>query len=313
MTMPSPYSSSERYVQARAGQIDAADGSARMIASTIMAGAWRFLAAQSMVVVGSWDGQRLAWPTLIVGQSGFVGTPDGARLRFDMSKAAADPSDPLWANLQRSGRMSALAIDLATRRRLRINGHIEPLPSASLACGDFALLVDQAYGNCPKYIQRRVLRASRPLAPTQPAQYTTSLSDEHRAIVANADTLFVASVHPKLGTDVSHRGGKPGFVAIESASRLRIPDYAGNGMFNTLGNIEASGIAGLLFIDFAGNRQLQVSGDARIDWSAQGDGAQRSWLVDICQVRASALPEGTHWEYVDASPFNPDIASRFTA
>ena len=300
--MSTPYHSEERHVQALARQIHQADRHGVMIATSIIPGAWHFLAAQPMLVLGSWDGQRGAWPTLVMGAPDFAKTLDGTQVLLDMTAACADPDDRLWDNLQSNGLISLLAIELATRRRLRINGHVTPRPGTSLARSAFAVTVDQAYPNCPKYIQRRTVQIDHLNSATSPVHQGTALNDEQVKLIAGADTFFVASVHPSSGTDVSHRGGTPGFVKIESSCCLRIPDYLGNSMFNTLGNIHVTGFAGLLFVDFTTGRQLQIIGDASIDWSTD---PQRSWSVKIRHVRESSLPMGVRWEFVDASPFNP--------
>lgn len=307
MPEPTPFHASERHVQTRAGQLHRADNSGRMIASSIIRGAWSFLADQAMIVIGSWDGARGAWPTLVVGAPGFVTTNDGTQVVFDMAASGADPSDPLWDNLARDSRISFLAIELSTRRRLRVNGHVNPSASVSLAHNKFEVTVDQAYPNCPKYIQRRILRNDVGANSTAnaPVQTGTALHADQVRLIAAADTFFVASVHPAHGTDVSHRGGNSGFVLVLSTSRLRIPDYVGNGMFNTLGNIHATGFAGLLFVDFLTGRLLQILGNAEIDWKSSADGAERSWTLDILHVRQSALPVGVDWKFVEASPFNP--------
>lgn len=289
-------------MQALARQVHQSDRNGAMIATSITPGAWRFLAAQPMLVLGSWDGERGAWPTLVIGAPGFARTVDGAQVLLDMTTTCADPDDPLWDNLRRNGLMSMLAIELATRRRLRINGHLATLPNTSLARRAFEVTVDQTYPNCPKYIQRRTIQANNLTSATDPTHQGTALTDAQAALIADADTFFVASVHPSHGTDVSHRGGKPGFVGVESPYCLRIPDYQGNNMFNTLGNIHATGFAGLLFIDFITGRQLQIIGEASIDWNTD---TQRAWLVKIRQVRESSLPLGVSWDFVDASPFNP--------
>lgn len=289
-------------MQALARQAHQAGRNGAMIATSIIPGAWRFLAAQPMLVLGSWDGERGAWPTLVIGDPGFVRTVDGAQVLLDMTATCADPDDPLWDNLRRNGLISMLAIELATRRRLRVNGHLATLPNTSLARRAFEVIVDQAYPNCPKYIQRRTLQTNNLTSATDTTHQGTALTDAQAALIADADTFFVASVHPIHGTDVSHRGGKPGFVGVESPYCLRIPDYQGNNMFNTLGNIYVTSFAGLLFMDFITGRQLQIIGEASIDWNTD---TQCAWSLKIRQVRESSLPLGVSWDFVDASPFNP--------
>ncbi len=87
-------------------------------------------------------------------------------------------------------------------------------------------------------------------------------------MIEQADTFFVASyfdredVHRQV--DVSHRGGKSGFVRIGEDGAFTIPDFAGNLFFNTLGNILVNRRARLLFADFETNDMLQLSGEAEM-------------------------------------------------
>lgn len=305
MTNADPFHDGERQVQALAGQARQAEAVGRTIAKRIAPAASEFLAAQSMLLVGSWDGARGTWPSLLFGTPGFASSQDGETVRIRVDAAGAAVADPLWDNLRRNGLIGLLAIDLATRRRLRINGHLRTGGRAPAGHGEIEVCVDQAYPNCPKYIQRRRLRGERIEPANCDVQHGRSLSDEQQRLIARADTCFVASVQPQAGADISHRGGPPGFVRVESGQRLRIPDYAGNMLFNTLGNIHASGIAGLLFIDFAGRRQLQVVGDASIDWTSRNVAVERSWILEVKTVRESRLPAGLNWDFIDYSPFNP--------
>ncbi len=82
------------------------------------------------------------------------------------------------------------------------------------------------------------------------------------ALVARSDTFFIASQYSEVdgdwthGVDVSHRGGKPGFVIVAHETELLFPDYTGNCMFNTLGNIVVNPRCGLLFLDFETGQAL---------------------------------------------------------
>jgi predicted pyridoxine 5'-phosphate oxidase superfamily flavin-nucleotide-binding protein len=113
-----------------------------------------------------------------------------------------------------------------------------------------------------------------------------ALTASQSALLAEADTLFLASRHPDAGADVSHRGGPPGFVVVAGPNTLRIPDYAGNMMFNTLGNLAVHPEGGLLLVDFESGDTLQLTGRATIDWSpaarAAMPGAERviEFLID---------------------------------
>ena len=154
------------------------------------------------------------------------------------------PHDPLWENLKHNPRLGLLVIDLRTRARLRVNGRAE-----FATPNDLRVTVEQAYPNCPQYIQRRNFRPS--IDPARPIEFKTKtgsvLAEVHQQWITSADTLFVASEDPANGVDASHRGGHPGFVQVLSSTRLRIPDYVGNGMFNTFGNFATNPKAGLIF------------------------------------------------------------------
>src|SRR5205823_487645 len=104
-----------------------------------------------------------------------------------------------------------------------------------------------------------------------------------KQFIESADTLFLGSVHPEHGADASHRGGLPGFVQVIDDTHVSFPDYAGNNMFNTLGNIAVNPAVGLLFFDFESGRTLQLTGSASVDWdkgrAREYRGAQR--VIDI--------------------------------
>jgi hypothetical protein len=172
----------------------------------------------------------------------------------------------------------------------------------------FVVVVQQSFGNCPQYIQRRTL--SRAEAARGPVRELESLDDDARKLIARADTFFVASrsrsdVGSDGGADISHRGGRPGFVRVEG-DVLAIPDFRGNRYFNTLGNLLGEPRSSLLFIDFETGDLLQLQGVATIDWSPSAaerfEGAERIWHFRIARgwfrPQAAAL-RGT---FVDYSP-----------
>lgn len=130
-------------------------------------------------------------------------------------------------------RLGGLAIDLESRRRLRVNGHVRGIHADRLVMD-----VRECYANCPKYIQKRTIVAED--SALHGGDVATSGSEplaRHHALVRAADTFFVVTVAPEGQADASHRGGSPGFVHVEDDGTLTIPDYAGNSMYSTLGNI----------------------------------------------------------------------------
>ena len=151
----------------------------------------------------------------------------------------------------------------------------------------FDVEVQQSFGNCPQYIQLRDFAFVRdPAVPSDEApRELDRLDDRARAMIAGADTFFVASyvddAERGRAVDVSHRGGRPGFVRIGADGVLTIPDFSGNRFFNTLGNLIANPKAGLLFVDFETGDLLQLTGDVEVLLDspeiAAVEGAERLW------------------------------------
>jgi hypothetical protein len=306
MLIETPYHEGERSIQDRAGERAVADRNGRVIASTVPIPALGFIGLQPMVVLASVDPEGRPWASLLFGMSGFLQAASPERLSAELSHAWPQPHDPLWENLRGDSRFGMLVIELATRRRLRINGR------ATHAGEAIEFQVERAYPNCPKYIQRRHL-ARRPAARVEALPEPirgTSLTPDQRRLVGQADTLFVASLHPEGGADASHRGGKPGFARVLDATTIRIPDYRGNSMYNTLGNFAAYPRGGIIIPDFEGHRTLQLVGEVTIRWDL-GDlagvtgGTGRFWDFGVTETLELPLPARASWELLDASPFNP--------
>jgi hypothetical protein len=309
MPIPNPYHEGELRIQQLAGVPQEAEHIGRAISHTIIRGALKFIAQQSMAVLGSVDDDQNVWASILFGRPGFMTAPDEKTVEFDLSQAAINPHDPFWANIEENPGVGSLLIELATRRRLRINGEVSR-PSADRL--RLALAVAESYPNCPKYIQRRRLTA---LALDESNTDSIrrggdALGDDQRELIHAADTFFVASAHPQRGVDASHRGGPPGFVNVLDKRTLRIPDYVGNSMFNTLGNFNANPRAGLLFLDFDRSRTLQMIGRPEIlfgqdDAEDRTGGTRRFWLLRVERWREMSLPATLSWEFLDYSPYNP--------
>lgn len=216
------------------------------------------------LVVGSVDERGQPTASLLRGAPGFVSSPDPATLRIDAQPLAGDP---LGAQLRAGAALGLLGIQAHTARRNRANGMV-----VAADAGGFSLGVRQSFGNCPKYIVRREATfVGAGATPTEPLVSET-LGPRERALIASADTFFLASAHPEAasgrerahGVDVSHRGGPPGFAAFIDEQTFVIPDFPGNNFYNTLGNLRLNAAAGLLFIDVVGGDVLQLEASAEI-------------------------------------------------
>jgi predicted pyridoxine 5'-phosphate oxidase superfamily flavin-nucleotide-binding protein len=93
----------------------------------------------------------------------------------------------------------------------------------------------------------------------------SAFSEEDRAFIERASMFFIATADRLGQPDCSYKGGLPGFVRILDDNTLAIPDYDGNGMYRTWGNVLVNANVGLLFLDFEQPRRLRVNGTARID------------------------------------------------
>ncbi|MCA0418451.1 MAG: pyridoxamine 5'-phosphate oxidase family protein [Proteobacteria bacterium] len=245
---------------------------------------------------------RDGWPlaTALTAKPGVVQSPTPTTLSVATLPSKADPAFEAF----RSGSpIGLLGLEFETRRRNRANGRIE-----TVAADGFTVEIAQSFGNCAKYIQVRN-RAQDGKEIASPATNLSGLDAEVRALIARADTLFVASAAALEaetgGADISHRGGRPGFVRIDGDT-LTIPDFAGNNYFNTFGNLLQEPRAALLFVDFATGTLLQLQGEAEIAWQgpelARLDGAERLWRFHVKRGwrRDHALP--LRWSAPDFAP-----------
>lgn len=221
-----------------------------------------FLREQRLAVVASVGPGGEVWATLLTGPQGFMRALDERTLRVEASHNAG--GEQLLDNLKHKAEVGVLAIEFETRRRMRLNGRAEVS-----GAGVIRVRSEQVYSNCPKYIHEREVVSHGPDMAVGPSvRRFSKLTDEHRRLISQSDTFFIATFHAEGGADASHRGGDPGFVRAAEDGTLLWPDYQGNGMFNTLGNIHDHPPAGLLFVNFEEGHTLQLSGTARVVWDA---------------------------------------------
>lgn len=290
---PSPWHAGEVAIQRSAGVAEKMAARGRVLRDHLIDQHREFYPQLPFIVAGAVDDAGDAWATILAGKPGFLHAPDPGRLRI---AAARDPRDPADSGMSDGDAIGLLGIELHTRRRNRLNGLIRREAQDS-----FDVTVEQSFGNCPQYIQRRDFAFVRdPATPAAHApHYLERLDTRARAMIAEADTFFVASYVKRDGArqvDVSHRGGKVGFVRLGEDGVLTIPDFPGNRFFNTLGNLFANPKAGLLFADFGTGDLLQLSGDAEIILDspevAAFQGAERLWRFTPRRIvyRPGALP-----------------------
>ena len=298
--MRSPWHEGEKRLQEQVGVAERMEAFGQKVIRDHMPDQHRVFYHQlPFIVAGAVDAQGKPWATLLEGPEGFVSSPDPKQLLIDTELASDDPATP---GLAQGGAIGLLGIELHTRRRNRLNGL-----ARRVAAGPLEVAVEQSFGNCPQYIQLR--EYTRVDEPSQGRQDATVLDAKTRAMIEGADTFFVASYvehdDGRRSVDVSHRGGRPGFVKVEG-NRLTIPDYAGNLHFNTLGNLLVNPVAGLLFVDFATGDVLQLSGRTEVMLDSPlisaFEGAERLWALDVEQVVLRPAAVSLRWAFQDYAP-----------
>jgi uncharacterized protein len=274
----------ELAVQRRAGVADVArrvgEGSIEhQLAPEVVA----FLTHQLFLFCATRTPDGAVWASLLVGPPGFTRGIDPGHLLLATLPATGDPLAVALAH--GPAPLGILALEAATRTRVRVNG------TATYTEAGIAVEVHEAFGNCTKYIGARVpveLLAEGMVDSTR--RSSDRLDPQQAELVRGADTAFVASVHGDRGADASHRGGRPGFLEVDDdGRRVLLPDYSGNRMFQTLGNLTVDPRIGMLIVDWETGRTLQLSGVAEILWDgAEVERRPKADRVIAIDVRAVA-------------------------
>jgi ferredoxin-NADP reductase/predicted pyridoxine 5'-phosphate oxidase superfamily flavin-nucleotide-binding protein len=284
----SPFHRGEHELQTRTGQREKMESIGKRVVRSYMPDQHRdFFTQLPFVIIGSVDHEGWPWASILAGNAGFITSPTSTSLEI---KNWTINGDPLAESLNKTGTpLGFLGIELSTRRRNRVNGRVS-MPRKN----KITVNIDQSFGNCPQYIQYRsvtFIRDVEEVGQQFEKQSFTTLDNKARTLINAADTFFVSSYiqskeQPTIeGVDVSHRGGRPGFIKIEG-NTLTIPDYPGNNLFNTLGNFIINPKGGLTFIDFTTGELLMLTGAVELLWEENEDikafkGAERSWKFTL--------------------------------
>lgn len=278
----SEWHAGERMMQRQAGSARVLEhAAARIFRSSLDERSRAFFAGLPFLVIGFVDDDDYPWGAVLPGKPGFVSSPEASLLRIDCAPTTGIPQ---MRSLGAGTSVGLLGIDLSTRRRIRVNGVV-----CESAVSRFTVQIRQCFGNCSKYIQERVSVETTRAETVIEARPVTGLDAEARRILAACDTFFVATFAPGSdgvpAVDVSHRGGCAGFVRMDGGT-LTIPDFHGNGYFNTLGNIAATSRAGIAVPVFDTGDLLLLSGDARVGVTTEEQreaallrGAERLWRL----------------------------------
>ncbi|KAJ1301932.1 hypothetical protein OPQ81_000771 [Rhizoctonia solani] len=232
----------------------------------------------AFLAITTLDSEGRPWVSLVAsknGKPGFVESPSELEL---VVNADVWDGDPVRLNFDNGkGKLIAgVGIEWATRRRNKFAGLVRDVTwDGELMKLD--MKVTQALGNCPKYITTRTVESSK----TSPrVVYSKTilgpnerLPDDVIDFIHRADTIFIGTTYvadpsqeemfpSHLGTN--HRGGRPGFVRVRGDGlTLVVPDYSGNRLMNSLGNIQVTPLAGITILDFSTGDILYLTGHAQ--------------------------------------------------
>ena len=280
----SEFHEGELAVQQLAGVRAEADRLSGMLAPPHLGGAARFLGERTFAALTGRDTEGRLWTSPLVGPPGFLDA-EATTLRV---RALPSPGDPLH-DLPVGQAVGLIVMDYARRRRIRVNGVLVEQGAEGLRVD-----VEQAFGNCPKYIRPRQLAADAPQADDGAATRGATLSAAQRELLVSTETFFLGTTHPERGVDTSHRGGPAGFIRVEDGA-LWWPDYPGNNMFTSFGNLAVDDTAAVLVPDFGTGTSLLLSGRAAVEWVTAGSagddgGTGRRVRFTVQQVAGGPLP-----------------------
>ncbi|WP_343730850.1 pyridoxamine 5'-phosphate oxidase family protein [Duganella sp.] len=297
-----PFHAGELAIQERVGVRDHMAGAAAFIRDFMPEQHRQFYGALPFFFLGALDASGQPWATMLAAAPGFISTPDECTLHISGGMLAGDP---LEGQVRLGDHVGGLGLEPTTRRRNRVNGEIVAADE-----GGLRIAVTQSFGNCPQYIQHRQHSAAPDDGHKVQVLRGVALTAADRELIARADTFFIATANMNeeagrgRGVDVSHRGGRPGFVRIDDERTLTSPEFVGNFFFNTLGNVNEYPRAGLLFIDFERGDMLHIAVDAEIIWDGPQlqafAGAERLLRFHVREVvrNVAALP----FRWTDAQP-----------
>ncbi len=294
-------------VQQLAGEEKMAQRVQRVLQNSILLGAMDFMTDQPFVVVSSMDKEDRLWASILFGSKGLITVHGTKSFGLNLKHLLSNTTDIFFENITTHPEIGSLFINHGLRIRYRVNGSVMQTGRS------IDISVDEAYGNCPKYIQASAFSIENSNQVQSPEiSEGEVLSDTQLQLIKGAHTFYLATRSKGGRMDASHRGGNPGFIEILDGNLLRIPDYPGNSMFNSLGNIQENPNTGLLFVDFDQGSTLQLTGKASLQFE-QNDGKSleksgntgRFWLFEPEKWISTENQHMISHKFMEFSPFNP--------
>lgn len=289
-----------------------------------------------LISIGTLDSQGRPWTTLWgSGQKGLsqplgggiVGIRTPVTGKFDPVVEELVGKEPTGQVTREEGKgrmVSGLTIDLETRKRVKMYGRMVAgaLGSRddevteheeSVAEIQLVLKIEQSLGNCPKYLNKKhiVPGSSKPELVSESPQLPQQALD----LLKKADLFFMSSAQPEQDMDTNHRGGPPGFLRLQSNDEggavLCWPEYSGNRLWQTLGNLYDNPVAGLSVPDFETGDMLYMTGTTEIlvGKDAAAILPRSNLCVKLIVTAARFVSQALPFRGVpgELSPYNPTV------
>ncbi|KAF2825186.1 hypothetical protein CC86DRAFT_295112 [Ophiobolus disseminans] len=289
----------------------------------------------SLLALGTLDLQDRPWTTLWGGSPGFSeplgGGFVGTRTLVDSEH---DPVVQALVGEAKAGEMlqpkdggkmlAGLAIELMTRKRVKIAGKMVAgtVQDVKVQIGEsdeertpetqnqiqLVTKIDESLGNCPKYLNQYVLQPA--LVQSQLLSNGPTLSGQARALINKSDMFFL-STSTSSDMDVNHRGGSPGFVRVISPTCIAYPEFSGNRLYQSLGNLQLNPRIGITFPDYETGDVLYITGTTEIlvgtDAASLLPGSNLAVKIGITEARF--IQRGLPFRGVKKtpSPYNPRV------
>ena len=286
-----------------------------------------------LLAIGTLDDQGRPWTSIWGGESGFARPI--ARGVLGLQSVVDKAHDPVVQALLGGAAegelvrpevdkvMSALSIDLETRDRVKLAGKMmvgavagQP-ESKDVGEAQLAMLVQESLGNCPKYLNKKTIRAHLP--SPRLVSSDLPLPAEALSLIEQADMFFLSSTNGKT-MDTNHRGGPAGFIRVLSNSPsedggdgvvLVYPEYSGNRLYQTLGNLHTDPHIGIAIPDYTTSDVLYLTGTTQLLAGASAASVMpHANLAVKITVHSARLVQNSlpfRGDPGELSPYNPPV------
>lgn len=253
--MNSVYHEGEIRIQELMGVRTISDSLSSMIQKDMSVVAIQFLKALSFSVITFSKETTILHSSIVFGFDSFIKILTKNELLIDLTNRSFIPKEILEGKVLNIG---FIGLDFENKMRIRING------KGDIKNNQLHLVIDEIYSNCPKYITDRKLKGKLDFSDEIKLYKNSFLEGNSKHILSNTDTFFLSTIHKSKGADISHKGGKKGFLRVISSTKFEFDDFPGNNLYNSIGNIYTNPNINILAIDFFSNDILHIVGTAKI-------------------------------------------------